>query len=109
MDAPAEDVVITRYWRRARHRIIMRFGGNGGRTLDVGGGSSRILQDLPGAAGVDVLLRKLRFLHRVHPEVVQASVNALPFPDLNPPAVTAFHDQSEAYIFDLDSEELLEL
>jgi SAM-dependent methyltransferase len=74
-------IPLQRYWQRHRHRIIMRFGGNGGRTLDVGCGSSRILQDLPGAVGVDVLLRKLRFLHRVHPEVVQASVNALPFPD----------------------------
>lgn len=74
-------IPLQRYWQRARHRIIMRFGGNGGRALDVGCGSSRILQDLPGAVGVDVLLRKLRFLHRVHPEVVQASVNALPFPD----------------------------
>lgn len=74
-------IPLQRYWQRARHRIIMRFGQHGGRTLDVGCGSSRILQDLPGAIGVDVLLRKLRFLHRVHPEVVQASANALPFPD----------------------------
>ena len=39
------------------------------------------MQDLPNAVGVDVLWRKLRFLHRVHPQVAQASVNALPFPD----------------------------
>lgn len=74
-------IPLQRYWQRARHRIICGFAAQGGRILDVGCGSSRILPDLSNAVGVDVLLRKLRFLHRVHPQVAQASVNALPFPD----------------------------
>jgi dolichol-phosphate mannosyltransferase len=74
-------IALQRYWQRERHRIILRFIGDGGKILDVGCGSSRILQDLPGSVGVDVLLRKLRFVRPVHPEVAQASVFALPFPD----------------------------
>jgi len=74
-------IALQRYWQRERHRIILKFTGAGGKILDVGCGSSRILQDLPGSVGVDVLLRKLRFLRPVHPEVAQASVAALPFPD----------------------------
>jgi SAM-dependent methyltransferase len=82
-DHRAHDSVIPlqRYWQRARHRIILDFTPRGGSILDVGCGSSRILRDLPGAVGVDVLLRKLRFLRPVHPQVLQASVFALPFGD----------------------------
>lgn len=74
-------IPLQRYWQRARHRIVLGFVGAGGRVLDVGCGSSRILRDLPGAVGVDVLLRKLRFMRPPHPQVVQASIDTLPFPD----------------------------
>ncbi len=74
-------IPLQRYWQRTRYEIVCEFVGTGGRILDVGCGSSRIIQDLPGAVGVDVLLRKLRFLRPNHPEVAQSSVFALPFAD----------------------------
>jgi len=49
--------------------------------LDVGCGSGRIIQDLPEAIGMDILLPKLRFLHERHPRVLQGDIFALPFPD----------------------------
>jgi dolichol-phosphate mannosyltransferase len=73
-------IPLQRYWQRKRHEIVMTLTPAGGRVLDVGCGSSRILLDLPGAIGVDILLRKLRFLRRRHAEVIQASIFALPFP-----------------------------
>jgi dolichol-phosphate mannosyltransferase len=72
-------IPLQRYWQRARHAIVLDFARSGGRTLDIGCGSSRVLLDQPGAIGVDILLPKLRFVRRSHPRVVQASVFALPF------------------------------
>jgi dolichol-phosphate mannosyltransferase len=73
-----------RYWQRARHRIVLDYARAAGRpdgraTLDIGCGSSRIIQDLPGAVGLDVSLPKLRFLRPRHRRLVQASLLALPF------------------------------
>ena len=50
--------------------------------LDVGCGSSRILQALTeGSVGVDVLARKLRYDRKFRVPLVQASGFDLPFPD----------------------------
>lgn len=78
-------IPLQRYWQRARHRIILRgvkaaCPGNGGAVLDVGCGSGRIIQDLPNAIGLDILLPKLRFLRDRHRRLVQGTVFALPFP-----------------------------
>jgi len=74
-------IPLQRYWQRARHRIVLELTPRGGRVLDVGCGSSRILFDLPDAIGVDILLRKLRYVRSRHPKVAQASIFALPFAD----------------------------
>jgi dolichol-phosphate mannosyltransferase len=82
-------IPLQRYWQRARHRIILEFLASsvqnhpGGKAaiLDIGCGSSRIIQDLPQAVGMDILLPKLRFLRDRHSRLVQGSVFALPFPD----------------------------
>jgi dolichol-phosphate mannosyltransferase len=79
-------IPIQRYWQRARHRIILgvlrpAVPTAGRRVLDVGCGSSRIIQDLPEAVGLDVLLPKLRFLRARHAPLVQGSILSLPFRD----------------------------
>jgi len=79
-------IPLQRYWQRARHRIVLGFveaarREKQGPVLDVGCGSGRIIQDLPEAIGMDILLPKLRFLHERHPRVLQGDIFALPFPD----------------------------
>jgi ubiquinone/menaquinone biosynthesis C-methylase UbiE len=51
------------------------------RILDIGCGSSRILQSLPQAVGLDMQIRKLRWLRAPGRQLVQGSLSELPFPD----------------------------
>jgi SAM-dependent methyltransferase len=74
-------IFLQRYWQRMRHRIILGFSGRRGRILDIGCGSSRIVQDLPRAIGLDIQLKKLRFLRARGVRIVQGSVFTLPFGD----------------------------
>ena len=69
------------YWQRRRHAIVMGFMEGRDGVLDVGCGSSRIIQDLPDAVAVDILPRKLRFLRRTNRHRVCASTFQLPFGD----------------------------
>ncbi len=69
-----------RYWQRTRFRIIMdMLQGCRGRALDIGCGSSRIVQALPDAVGLDILLKKLRFLRKMGKPLCMGDLNALPF------------------------------
>lgn len=76
---------LQRYWQRTRHRIVHDFVATArreraGRLLDIGCGSSRIIQDLPDAVALDFALPKLRFLRDRNRLRVQATAFALPFP-----------------------------
>src|SRR5579884_1429253 len=70
---------LQRYWQRTRHRIILEFVKGHNDILDIGCGSSRILVDLPAAVGLDILHNKLRWLRPLHPKVVRAVCQQLPF------------------------------
>jgi dolichol-phosphate mannosyltransferase len=74
-------IPLQRYWQRRRHRIITSLARATGRTLDVGCGSSVILQSLNHAIGLDVKLHKLRYMRQYGVPLLQGSVTALPFRD----------------------------
>ncbi len=73
---------LQQYWQRRRYAIVTRYAGDWSRGLDVGCGSSVILDALPGVVGLDLSLPKLRFMrgHLSH-AVVAGDVRRLPFAD----------------------------
>jgi len=72
---------LQRYWQRKRHEIVLDFVRGQRDVLDIGCGTSRIIVDLPAAVGLDIAYRKLRWLRPLHPRIIQATCNTLPFPD----------------------------
>ena len=74
-------IPLQRYWQRARFRVIRSMVDGSTRILDIGCGSSRIVQSLPQAVGLDMQLRKLRWLRAPGRQLVQASLMDLPFAD----------------------------
>jgi dolichol-phosphate mannosyltransferase len=72
-------IPLQRYWQRARFRVIRGMVDGSNRILDIGCGSSRIVQSLPQAVGLDMQIRKLRWLRAPGRQLVQASLLDLPF------------------------------
>jgi ubiquinone/menaquinone biosynthesis C-methylase UbiE len=72
---------MQRYWQRTRHRITTSWARGADRTLDIGCGSSVIIQSLNNAVGMDVNTGKLRFLRRFGIPLVRGSAFALPYKD----------------------------
>jgi dolichol-phosphate mannosyltransferase len=74
-------IPLQRYWQRRRHRIAISWARGADRVLDIGCGSSVIIQSLNNAVGMDVSMGKLRFLRRRGIELVRGSAFSLPFRD----------------------------
>lgn len=75
-------ILPQRYWQRRRFRLILRMlEGCRGTALDIGCGSSRIVQALPDAVGLDIQLKKLRYLRKMGKPLVTGDLNRLPFGD----------------------------
>lgn len=74
-------VPLQRYWQRRRHRLVTAGAGEGGRVLDLGCGSSRIIRDLGDVVGLDIVFERLRYMRRHGLPLVQGSIFALPFRD----------------------------
>lgn len=74
-------IPLQRYWQRERFRIIQDFVGDAGWVLDIGCGSSRIVQTLPRVVGMDVAIRKLRWLRAPGRYLLQGDLSRLPFKD----------------------------
>lgn len=81
-------IPLQRYWQRSRYRHVTELVAGQGRVLDVGCGSSRIMDALPGGSvALDVSMPKLRYARRFGRSLVQASGGSLPFPDASFPCV----------------------
>jgi SAM-dependent methyltransferase len=81
-------IPLQRYWQRSRHRHITELIDGQGAVLDVGCGSSHIIESLPkGSVALDVLINKLRFARRFPVPRVRASGFALPFASESFPCV----------------------
>jgi SAM-dependent methyltransferase len=74
-------IPLQRWWQRQRYRIILGFIGDHLRVLDAGCGSTQIMNGAPQTVGMDVQMRKLRFMRRPGRSLVRASTFALPFKD----------------------------
>jgi SAM-dependent methyltransferase len=81
-------IPLQRYWQRSRYRHITELIAGQGPVLDVGCGSSHIIDALPGGSvALDVLANKLRFARRFRTPRVRGSGFALPFADASFPCV----------------------
>jgi dolichol-phosphate mannosyltransferase len=72
-------IPLQRYWQRRRYAIVLGMLERGERVLDVGCGSSKILEALPHAVGLDLHFKTLRFRSRTNRLLVNGDVRALPF------------------------------
>ncbi len=90
-DDRAYDSIVypQRYWQRQRFRHIVELTTGQGPTLDVGCGSSRIIQALPkGSVALDILVRKLRYAnHKFDKPVLLGSGFSVPFAAASFPCV----------------------
>lgn len=74
-------IPLQRYWQRRRHRILTFWARGASRILDLGCGSSIIIQSLNNAIGMELSIAKARFLNRRGVPIVRGSIFALPFRD----------------------------
>jgi len=70
-----------RYWQRRRHHVVALWARAAGRTLDIGCGSSLIIQSLNDAVALEYNFAKVRFLQHRGIPAMQGSAFALPFKD----------------------------
>ena len=74
-------IPIQRFWQRRRYAIVLGMVGRAESVLDVACGSSKILEALPHAVGLDLSFKPLRFRKQTNRFVVNGDAHALPFPD----------------------------
>jgi dolichol-phosphate mannosyltransferase len=74
-------IPIQRFWQRRRYAIVLGMLGHADAVLDVGCGSSKILEALPHAVGLDLNFKALRFRRQTNRLVVTGDARVLPFRD----------------------------
>lgn len=82
-DSRAYDSLVypQRYWQRRRFQIVTEMAGKSRSRLDIGCGSSRIIQSHPESVGLDLEISKLRYLRRTNQRLVRGTCFRLPFAD----------------------------
>jgi ubiquinone/menaquinone biosynthesis C-methylase UbiE len=81
-------IPLQRYWQRSRYKHVTELMSGEGPVLDVGCGSSRIMEALPpGSVALDILVRKLRYARKFTTSLVHGSGFNLPFGDRSFPCV----------------------
>jgi len=82
-DSRAYDSLVLpqRWWQRRRFEVVSEMAGADPQRLDIGCGSSRIIQSRPESVGLDFEISKLRFLRRTNSRLVRATCSSLPFAD----------------------------
>lgn len=70
---------LQRYWQRRRYAIVLSFSDKSERILDLGCGSSKILEAFPQAIGMDIAFNKLRYRRRLINPLVNGDILAIPF------------------------------
>ena len=82
-DSRAYDSLVLpqRWWQRRRFEVVSEMAGTDPQRLDIGCGSSRIIQSRPESVGLDFEISKLRFLRRTNSRLVRATCSSLPFAD----------------------------
>lgn len=72
-------IFIQRYWQRQRYKHIIELSKGINRVIDIGCGSSRILEGLPSdSIGLDIQFRKLRYARRYEVKLIQGDALDLP-------------------------------
>ena len=71
-------ILPQRWWQRWRYRIVTAWADRVGRVVDIGCGSSRIFEALPGALGLDIDKGKLRYRRALGNPLVCCSIESLP-------------------------------
>jgi ubiquinone/menaquinone biosynthesis C-methylase UbiE len=74
-------IPVQRFWQRRRYAMVLGMLGHAGAVLDIGCGSSKILEALPHAVGLDLNFKPLRFRRQTNRLLVNGDARALPFPD----------------------------
>lgn len=73
---------LQKYWQRKRYEIIVDAVGNAKNILDIGSGSSMIMEALPHSVSLDILSNRLRYKNQnFRRYAVQGTVFSLPFDD----------------------------
>lgn len=72
-------IPLQKYWQRKRYQIITKLFEQKENVLDIGCGSSKILEAIPQCIGMDIAINKLRFRRDLVNPLLQGDIFSVPF------------------------------